>query len=569
MLYQLSYRGSGRACAHIARNPGLKSANFGAVPERVIRCFGRYASAAIALARARRQFHAMLDLKDCPELLTPGQMDAADRLAIAAGTPGIVLMERAGAAVADEAMRLARSAGRIAILCGPGGNGGDGFIAARLLRERGYRVSVGLLGDLAGMHGDAALAAARWSGAVTPAESLDLGAADLVIDALFGAGLARDLSGRALDCVERINQFGQTGRPVLAVDLASGIDGETGAVRGAAVQASASVTFFRLKPGHLLLPGRAHCGRLVIADIGISAAMLDAIGPEASANVPALWRAAFPSLRVDSHKYSRGAALVLSGAASHTGAARLAARAALRVGAGLVTLASPLDAVATNAAHSTAVMVAPFDGAAGFAELLADSRRNAIVVGPGAGMGPATRALVAAALARKGEGASPRSFVLDADALTSFAGEAGALAALTRGARVGTAITPHDGEFARLFNGVAEVIDAPSKLARARAAAAFLSAVVVSKGADTVVAEPSGRAAIGVDLPPTLATAGSGDVLAGLIGGLLAQGMPTFEAAACAVWLHGAAARAFGPGLIAEDLPETLPQALRELAGLR
>ena len=206
-------------------------------------------------------------------------MGAADRLTIAAGTPGLVLMERAGAAVADEATRLARSTGRIAVLCGSGGNGGDGFIAARLLRERGYRVSVGLLGALADVRGDAALAAARWSGAIAPAGSLDLTGADLVIDALFGAGLARDLAGEALDCVERINQFAGMGRPVLAVDLASGIDGETGAVRAAAVQATASVTFFRLKPGHLLLPGRAHCGRLVIAGIGIGAATLAAIDP--------------------------------------------------------------------------------------------------------------------------------------------------------------------------------------------------------------------------------------------------------------------------------------------------
>jgi hydroxyethylthiazole kinase-like uncharacterized protein yjeF len=494
-------------------------------------------------------------------------MGTADRLAIAAGTPGVALMERAGAAVADEAVRLARTAGRIAVLCGPGGNGGDGFVAARLLEERGYRVTLARLGDPAALRGDAALVAARWGGGIAPAAGFELGEADLVIDALYGAGLDRDLTGQSRDCVERINRFGRTGRPVLSVDVASGIDGETGAERGAAVQASASVTFFRLKPGHLLLPGRARCGRLVLADIGISAATLAAIGPQSLANVPAVWRAAFPDLRMDSNKYSRGAALVLSGGASHTGAARLAARAALRVGAGLVTLASPLDAVAVNAAHSTAVMVAPFDGAAAFAELLGDVRRNAIIMGPGAGVGPATKELVAMALARKGYGAIPRSFVLDADALTSFADEAGALAALTRGGRVDTVITPHDGEFTRLFKANSEIVDAPSKLARARAAAAFLGAVVVSKGADTVVAEPGGRATVGVDLPPTLATAGSGDVLAGFIGGLLAQGLPAFEAASCAVWLHGATARAFGPGLIAEDLTETLPQVLRELAG--
>lgn len=533
--------------------------------ERLLPGFAR--PVGIAPIRPRRHHRAMLNPAVCPELLTPDEMGAADRLTIAAGTPGIVLMERAGAAVANEAVRVARSAGRIAVLCGPGANGGDGFVAARLLRQRGYRVDVALLGRLADLRGDAAQAAANWPGPVADVAGFDFGEADLVVDALFGAGLARDLTGEARDCVERINRFGRTGRPVLAVDLPSGIDGATGAERGAAVQASASVTFFRLKPGHLLLPGRARSGRIALADIGIDAAVLGAIGPKAFANAPAIWRAAFPELRIDSNKYARGSALVLSGGASHSGAARLAARAALRVGAGLVALASPPEAVAVNAAHSTAVMVAPFDGLPGFAKLLGDPRRNAIVIGPAAGVGVSTMALVAAALAKRGGSAAPRSFVLDADALTSFAGEAAALAALTRAERVDVAITPHDGEFSKLFKANPEIAQLPSKLTRARAAAAFLGAVVVSKGADTVVAEPGGRAVIGFDLPPTLATAGSGDVLAGLIGGLFAQGMSVFEAASCAVWLHGAAARAFGPGLIAEDLTEILPQVLRELSG--
>ncbi len=542
----------------------MKSGKFGGRFEAFAHRSGRPAPRAIALARARRQFRPMLDPARRPELLTPRQMAMADRLTIQAGAPGIALMERAGAAVADEATRLARTAGRIAVLCGPGGNGGDGFIAARLLQARGYRVRVALLGDPTSLRGDPALAAARWGQAVAPAAGFQIDDADLVIDALFGAGLDRDLSGPARDCVARINVFGRTGRPVVAVDVPSGLDGETGAERGAAVQATVSVTFFRLKPGHLLLPGRARCGRLALADIGIGAATLAAIGPMAFANVPAVWRAGFPDLSPGSNKYSRGSTLVLSGSASRTGAARLAARAALRVGSGLSTLASPLGAVAVNAGHSTAVMVAPFDGAAGFAELLADARRNAVVMGPGAGVGPATKALVTAALG--GDRSRVRSFVLDADVLTSFAGQAKALASLTKGARLDVAITPHDGEFVRLFKGEDEIVNLPSKLARARAAAAFLGAVVVCKGADTVVAEPGGRATIGLDLPASLATAGSGDVLAGLIGGLLAQGMPIFEAASCAVWLHGAAARAFGPGLIAEDLTETLPLALRGLA---
>jgi hydroxyethylthiazole kinase-like uncharacterized protein yjeF len=507
----------------------------------------------------------MLDPRRCCELLTPAEMAEADRLTIAGGVAGIALMERAGAAVADEAARMARSAGRVAVLCGPGGNGGDGFVAARLLSARGYRVSLGLLGERAALRGDAALAAARWPGPVAPAEALDLGAADLVVDALFGAGLSRDLDGAALACVEVVNAFARGGKPVLSVDVPSGIDGETGAVRGAAVEASASVTFFRLKPGHLLLPGRAYCGRLALAEIGSAPSALRTIAPRAYLNAPAIWRHALPRADAASHKYSRGAALVLSGAAHRTGAARLAARAALRVGAGLVTLASPPDAVLVNAAHSTAVMVAPFSGLAGFSALLADIRRNAILLGPGAGVGDATRALVAAALAEPS--AAARAIVLDADALTSFSGDAASLAVLIAEQRRATIVTPHEGEFARLFRGRSDVLGLPSKLARARAAAATLNAVVILKGADSVVAAPDGRASIGFDLPPTLATAGSGDVLAGFACGLLAQGMAAFEAASAAVWLHGACARAVGPGLIAEDLSEALPGVLGELTG--
>jgi len=504
----------------------------------------------------------MLDPRRCCELLTPAEMGEADRLTIVGGVAGMALMERAGAAVADEAARMAPSAGRVAVLCGPGGNGGDGFVAARLLSARGYAVSLGLLGERAALGGDAALAAARWEGAVAPAEALDLDAADLVVDALFGAGLARDLDGAARRCVEAVNARARRGAPVLSVDVPSGVDGETGAVRGVGVEASASVTFFRLKPGHLLLPGRRLSGRLALAEIGSAPSALLAIRPRAFVNAPAIWRHALPSPGLASHKYSRGAALVLSGAAHRTGAARLAARAALRVGAGLVTLASPPDAVLVDAAHSTAVMVAPFEGLAGFAALLADPRRNAVLIGPGAGVGEQTRALVTAALAEPSP--APRAIVLDADALTSFAGDAAGLSVLIARQRRAAVLTPHEGEFARLFRGRADILDAPSKLARARAAAATLNAVVVLKGADSVVAAPGGRASIGFDLPPNLATAGSGDVLAGFACGLLAQGMPAFEAASAAVWLHGACARAFGPGLIAEDLPEALPGVLRE-----
>jgi len=508
---------------------------------------------------------AMLDIGSHPELLTPAEMGAADRFAIAGGTPGIALMEAAGKAVADEAARMARSAGRIAVLCGPGSNGGDGFVAARLLASRGYPVKLALLGRPERLKGDAAEAARRYARPPETAADFDFANADLIIDALYGAGLDRDLAGESRALVEKINSIArERGCPVLAVDLPSGLDGATGLPRGVAVEATASVTFFRLKPGHLLLPGRALCGRLVLADIGIPEAALATIAPKASTNAPRLWRAALPRLAAAGHKYSRGHAVVVSGNAGHTGAARLAARAALRAGAGLVTVASPPDALTINATQLTAVMVAAFDGAAGLADLLADKRRNAVALGPGVGVGPATEALVEAALAGADKENS-RRIVLDADALTSFAGRAAALAALVKAESPRVVLTPHEGEFNCLFKGQDDIVQAPSKLARARAAASLLGAVVLLKGADTVVAAPDGRAAIGFDLPPSLATAGSGDVLTGIIAGLLAQGAPVFEAACAGAWLHGAAARAFGPGLIAEDLPESLPQAFRAL----
>jgi len=504
----------------------------------------------------------MLDPRAYPELLTPAEMSRADRFAIAAGTPGIALMERAGLAVADEAARLTRSRGRIAILCGPGGNGGDGFVAGRLLATRGYAVELGLLGPREALKGDPALAAARYEGPVLAAVAVGLAQADCVIDAVFGAGLGRNIDGEAKATVERINAFRRAGGCVLAVDVPSGIDGETGKIRGAAVEASASVTFFRLKPGHLLLPGRTLAGEIRLADIGIPDAALGAIAPKAFVNAPAVWRAELPHVGAASHKYARGAVLVLSGSGHHTGAARLAARAALRSGAGIVSVASAPDAVAVNAAHLTAVMVAPFANAREFEALLADGRRRAILLGPGAGVGATLRKLVAAALTKP---AKDRTIVLDADALTSFAGDAARLGRLIKRGGHQAVMTPHEGEFAKLFEGVPDVRLEDDKLSRARAAARLMGAVVLVKGADTVVAAPDGRASIGWDLPPWLATAGSGDVVAGLVAGLAAQDMPAFEAASAAVWLHGACGRAVGPGLIAEDLPEALPGVLRAL----
>ena len=491
------------------------------------------------------------------ELLTTAEMADADRLTIAAGIAGIDLMEAAGRAVADAVMQRHPPGSRVVVVAGPGNNGGDGFVAAQGLAECRYRVRMLLQGDRSRLKGDAAQAAQRWQGPVEPAQPGGLERADVIVDALFGAGLDRAVEGGPRALIEAINR---SGAAILAVDLPSGINGTSGAVMGTAVRASRTVTFFRRKPGHVLLPGRVHCGPVEVADIGIKPDMLTRIQPQTFLDDPALWGAAFPRARLDGHKYARGHAVVVSGGAVTTGAARLAARAALRAGAGLVTIASPREAFATHAATNTAVMARPVDGAGELASFLADPRLNAVVLGPGGGVGPALRRQVETALA------GPRAVVLDADGLTSFADEPAALfrAIATRGDQP-TVLTPHEGEFARLFKPVDQASGTKSKLDRARAAAAASGAIVILKGADTVIAAPQGRAAINANAPPWLASAGTGDVLAGLVAGLLAQQMPAFEAACAAVWLHGEAGAQAGIGMISEDLPEALPRVLHQL----
>ena len=495
------------------------------------------------------------------ELLTPAEMARADALTIAAGTPGIVLMEAAGRAVADAVGHRFPVGTRILVLCGPGNNGGDGFVAARILRDRGYLVRLALLGERDRLSGDARIAAERWPGPIETADAEGLTGAFMqaraIVDALFGAGLARPLDGEAKAIVEAVNA---SRRPVIAVDLPSGIDGATGRVLGAAIEAEVSVTFFRMKPGHLLLPGRLHCGKVLTADIGIRPWVLGEIAPRLRRDLPELWQDRLRAPRLAHHKYARGHAIVVSGPMTRTGAARLAADAALRVGAGLVTLASPPAALAVNAAHLTAVMLARMEGAAGLAEILADPRHGAVVLGPALGVGEETAALLAAALA------SSAAVVLDADALTTIAADPSPTFATIAGRTAPVVLTPHEGEFARLFPDLGErsVLDL-AKTERAARAAGRSGAVIVLKGADTVIAAPDGRVAIADNAPPDLATAGSGDVLAGLVGGLMARGMPGFEAACAGVWLHGECGRRAGPGLIAEDLAKELRPTLAAL----
>ena len=489
------------------------------------------------------------------EVLTIPEMERADRLTIAVGTPGFALMMSAGQAVAEAAMAMVEE-GPIVVVAGRGNNGGDGFVAAAELAARGREVSVILLCERDSLQGDAALAARGWKYPVLPFNPQAIGKPALIIDALFGAGLNRPVKGDPLGMIEAVNA---NGAPVLAVDLPSGINGTTGAVMGAAIAAAETVTFFRKKPAHLLLPGRMHCGHVRVADIGIDAHVLDEIQPLASENVPQAWQASFPVPRIDGHKYARGHAVVISGDMASTGAARLAARAALRAGAGLVTLATPREALAINAAALTAVMVRAVDNAVEFADMLNDRRLNACVIGPGAGVNARTRDLVHTALSAK------RHLVLDADALTSFAQEPERLFESIKASDSQVVLTPHEGEFPRLFSDISNKHPGRSKLERVRDAAQRCGAVVLLKGPDTVVASPDGRASIAANAPPWLATAGAGDVLAGIIAGFLAQGVPAFEAASIGVWMHGEGAREAGPGLIAEDLTEVLPAVFRRL----
>lgn len=479
------------------------------------------------------------------EILSNDEMRRADAAAVAAGTPSLTLMENAGRAVAEAvAGRFAPC--RAIVLCGPGNNGGDGFVAARLLAAHGFDVVVAA-GD--GYKGDAAAMAARWQGSRVPLSPASLDGAALIVDALFGSGLARPLAEPHASLVEKVNQAHV---PVVAVDVPSGLDGDSGKVLNIAVKADITVTFFRLKPGHLLLPGRDLCGETLVADIGIPDAASSA--SRLFENTPLLWGADYPWPKSQGHKYARGHAVVISGPAHATGAARMAARGALRIGAGLVSVAAEDEAVGINAGHLTAIMVKPFKRAKGLSGLLADKRFNAVALGPGLGVGKKTQRLVMAVLE------SGAAAVLDADALTSFRDEPAALFARIRHPAV---MTPHEGEFERIFLGL--LCQSRSKVEAARIAAAKAHAVVLLKGGDTVIAAPDGRAAINANAPPTLATAGAGDVLTGFIVGLLAQGMAPFEAACAAAWLHGDAAGRFGPGLIAEDLPEILPESLLAL----
>lgn len=475
-------------------------------------------------------------------LLTPDEMAAADAAAAQSGLSSFGLMERAGQAVAASALRNFPGALRFAVFCGPGNNGGDGYITARALAKAGAPVALFHLGDPEKLTGDARLARSACGMISEPLDRYRPCAGDVAVDALFGAGLSREVPAAVANLIQRI---ADNGLPVLAVDLPSGICGRRGVPLGAAFQARYTVTFMALKPGHLLLPGRSLCGETEVFDIGIPQRIIRSVAGRARRNAPALWRALLPEPTGDTHKYRRGHLAVFSGRGSKTGAARLAAAAGLKAGAGLVTIASPGDAMQVNASSLTAVMLHRVDTPENLETWLQTAKLSAFVLGPGFGIGDKAKAFT---LALK-----DRPVVLDADGITSFKETPQDLFEAFAGGETRLVLTPHDGEFARLFPDLATDTEL-SKVEKAVMAAERAHAAIIYKGADTVIASPDGRAYINTNGPPWLATAGSGDVLAGIIGALLAQGMPAFEAAAAGVYIHGEAGQHAGRGMTAEDL---------------
>ncbi|MBI2253759.1 MAG: NAD(P)H-hydrate dehydratase [Proteobacteria bacterium] len=489
---------------------------------------------------------------DVQPLVTSAEMRAAEQAYFARGNDSYGLMRLAGAAVAD-AIRLAHPAGAgpVLVLCGPGNNGGDGFVTAELLRQAGYEVGVAAMRHPEDYDGDAARAAKTWiaAGQLLPFDTGAFPRPALVVDALFGIGLDRKLEGKAAEAIDWINR---SGAEIWAVDIPSGISADDGRVLGMAVHASHTVTFGWAKAGHVLFPGRHHSGALDVAGIGLDRDLLPS-GQMTFRNNPAAWRNVLPKPGPFDHKYSRGHALVI-GSSEMPGAGRLAALAGRRIGAGMLSVAAPAATLPLYMADQPGIIAKPAARPEDLVEILMDRRISAVLVGSGLVPDAAAREAVITALS------AGRAAVVDGGGLTAFADRPDDLFTLGRGDIV---LTPHEGEFARLFPDLGPEL---GKVERVKRAARRAKAVIVLKGADTVIGAPDGRVLINDVASPYLATAGSGDVLAGLTLGLLAQGMPAYQAAGAAVWFHGKAGLALGAGLIAEDLPGTVPGLLRELA---
>lgn len=507
------------------------------------------------------------EVDDYPELLSAAQMQAVDQRAIDQGLDSFALMNAAALGVVEHVIEVLereftdKKIGdvQLVVLAGPGNNGGDGLIAASVLRDKGYAVSLLHFGFLSPEQSDAGRAYSLWK---APTLSLEDGHqlhddlimdATIIVDALFGAGLSRALDPTTAALVHRVNESNAW---VVAVDVPSGLDGNRNQSLGACIQANSTVTFCRFKPVHVLYPGRALCADKTLVQIGLDERQFNRDAPICCLNVPAVFKHALPSFDATSHKFHRGHVVVRGGPVHSTGAARLSATTAIYSGAGLVSLACDSAALVVNASHLTAVMLARCDTVSEWKELLADSRINTVVVGPGNGLNDATRDAVRTVLELG------RSCVLDADALSCWQELPDEALSLMAASDSQLVLTPHAGEFQRLF-GHTEAVEQPSKLHQARAAARLCGSTVILKGADTVIASKDGRACINANAPAWLATAGAGDVLAGLVAALMAQGMPAFEASCAGVWLHGAAAATLGYPMCAEQL---VTQVGRELA---
>jgi NAD(P)H-hydrate epimerase len=483
-------------------------------------------------------------------VVSSAEMRAAEQAYFAGGNDSYALMRRAGAAVADAIMNAhVPDVGKVLILCGPGNNGGDGFVVGELLRQARYDVHVASMRSLEHYHGDAAKAAQGWGqgGSVLPFEPAAFPKPAVIVDALFGIGLDRKLDEKVGGVIDWVNRSGAV---IWAVDIPSGISADDGRILGSAIRASHTVTFGWAKAGHLLLPGRAYCGALSVAPIGLDRAVL----PEGRAfrNDPSLWGNALRRPGPLDHKYSRGHALVI-GSSEMPGAGRLAALAARRIGAGMLSVAAPAETLALYMADQPGIIARPAARTEDLVEILMDRRISAVLVGSGLVPNAAAREAVITALS------AGRPSVVDGGGLTAFADRPEVLFTL---GRPDVVLTPHEGEFSRLFPDLGPEL---GKLERSRRAAVRAKSVIVMKGSDTVIAAPDGRVVINDVSSPYLATAGSGDVLAGLTVGLVAQGMIAYFAAAAAVWFHGKAGIARGPGLIAEDLPGAIPDLLAGL----
>jgi NAD(P)H-hydrate epimerase len=486
------------------------------------------------------------------EILTADEMKKADAAAIAAGTPGITLMEQAGASVASVIARHFEQV-PVLFLCGPGNNGGDGFIAASFLKKAGWNVRVACMVKKSLLKGDAALAAKQWEGEAEALNSnLGLKDARLIVDAVFGTGFSKALEPELVTLFDKIRA---KKIPVVAVDVPSGLDATTGNIAAGTLKAEMTITFCRKKIAHMLLPGKDVCGRINTSFIGITDQTIADLKTSVFENGPALWLRDFPIPQADAHKYTRGHAVVYGGP-KRTGAACLGAAAAQKIGCGLVTIASMPESAAIYSSYRASLMVDTWSSEEDLRTILRDERRNAILLGPGAGLDATTKGIAEVVISFN------KPAVLDADIFTVFKDDPKALFSKLSPAR--HVLTPHEGEFARLFGEMEG-----NKLDRARKAAKAANAVVLLKGADTVIAAPDGAAVINTNAPPTLATGGSGDVLSGFIMGLMAQGMQPFMAACAAAWLHGECARNHGLGLTAEDIIIQLPQVLNRLFQLQ